>query len=54
MAITTKNRRVAIVGVGYSNVGRNTGLTERHHAAQAANASLADAGLTANARVARA
>lgn len=47
MAITTKNRRVAIVGVGYSKVGRNTGLTERHHAAQAANAALADAGLTA-------
>jgi acetyl-CoA acetyltransferase len=40
-------RRVAIVGVGYSNVGRNTGLSERHHAAQAAIAALEDAGLTA-------
>jgi acetyl-CoA acetyltransferase len=41
------NRRVAIVGVGYSQVGRNTGLSERHHAAQAAKAALDDAGLTA-------
>lgn len=40
-------RRVAIVGVGYSQVGRNTGLSERHHAAQAAVAALDDAGLTA-------
>jgi acetyl-CoA acetyltransferase len=40
-------RRVAIVGVGYSDVGRNTGRTERHHAAQAAVRALADAGLTA-------
>ena len=40
-------RRVAIVGVGYSQVGRHSGLTERHHAAQAAVAALADAGLTA-------
>jgi hypothetical protein len=39
-------RRVAIVGVGYSAVGRNTGLSERHHAAQAALAALDDAGLS--------
>ncbi|MCW2527581.1 MAG: putative lipid transfer protein [Pseudonocardiales bacterium] len=38
-------RRVAIVGVGYSDAGRRTGLSERHHAAQAARAALADAGL---------
>jgi len=42
----TEQRRVAIVGVGYSKVGRNTGLSERHHAAQAATAALDDAGLT--------
>ncbi len=42
-----KSRRVAIVGVGYSRVGRHTGLSERHHAAQAAIAALDDAGLTA-------
>jgi acetyl-CoA acetyltransferase len=41
-------RRVAIVGVGYSQVGRHTGLSERHHAAQAAVAALADAGLEAH------
>ena len=40
-------RKVAIVGVGYSDVGRNTGLTERTHAAQAAVRALADAGLSA-------
>jgi acetyl-CoA acetyltransferase len=40
-------RRVAIVGVGYSDVGRNTGLSERHHAAQAAVRALEDAGLAA-------
>ena len=40
-------RRVAIVGVGYSAVGRHTGLSERHHAAQAAVAALDDAGLSA-------
>jgi acetyl-CoA acetyltransferase len=38
---------VAIAGVGYSNVGRNTGLSERHHAAQAAVRALDDAGLSA-------
>lgn len=38
-------RRVAIVGVGYSDVGRHTGMSERHHAAQAALRALDDAGL---------
>ena len=41
------NRRVAIVGVGYSDVARRSGLSERHHAAQAASRALADAGLSA-------
>jgi acetyl-CoA acetyltransferase len=41
------DRRVAIVGVGYSRVGRYSGLSERHHAAQAAVAALDDAGLQA-------
>jgi acetyl-CoA acetyltransferase len=41
------SRRVAIAGVGYSDVGRNTGLSERHHAAQAAVRALEDAGLAA-------
>jgi acetyl-CoA acetyltransferase len=41
------SRRVAIVGVGYSDVGRRTGLSERHHAAQAALRALDDAGLNA-------
>ncbi len=40
-------RKVAIVGVGYSDVGRNTGRSERHHAAQAAVRALDDAGLSA-------
>ena len=40
-------RKVAIAGVGYSNVGRNTGLSERHHAAQSALAALADSGISA-------
>jgi acetyl-CoA acetyltransferase len=39
------SRRVAIVGVGYSDVGRHTGMSERHHAAQAALRALDDAGL---------
>ncbi|HVV31410.1 MAG TPA: thiolase family protein [Mycobacteriales bacterium] len=39
-------RRVAIAGVGYSDAGRRTGLSERHHAAQAAVRALSDAGLT--------
>jgi acetyl-CoA acetyltransferase len=42
------SRRVAIVGVGYSDVGRRTGLSERHHAAQAALRALDDAGLEAS------
>ncbi|THJ37447.1 thiolase family protein [Candidatus Frankia alpina] len=41
----TGGRRVAIVGVGYSDAGRRTGLSELHHAAQAARAALVDAGL---------
>jgi acetyl-CoA acetyltransferase len=41
------SRRVAIVGVGYSDVARNSGLSERHHAAQAAVRALDDAGLEA-------
>jgi acetyl-CoA acetyltransferase len=41
------SRRVAIVGVGYSDVARHSGLSERHHAAQSALAALADAGLQA-------
>ena len=47
MTVARQGRRVAIVGVGYSDVGRNTGLSERHHAAQAAVRALDDAGLTA-------
>jgi acetyl-CoA acetyltransferase len=42
-------RRVAIVGVGYSDVGRNTGKSERWHAAKAAVRALDDAGLTKDA-----
>ena len=41
------SRRVSIVGVGYSDVARNSGMTERHHAAQAAVRALDDAGLSA-------
>jgi acetyl-CoA acetyltransferase len=41
-----QGRKVAIVGVGYSDVARNSGRSERHHAAQAAIAALNDAGLT--------
>jgi acetyl-CoA acetyltransferase len=41
------SRRVAIVGVGYSDVGRRTGRSERHHAAQAALRALDDSGLAA-------
>jgi acetyl-CoA acetyltransferase len=42
------SRRVAVAGVGYSQVGRHTGLSLRHHAAQAAVAALEDAGLDAS------
>jgi len=38
--------RVAIVGVGYSTVGRRTGLSVRQLTAQAGTAALADAGLS--------
>lgn len=41
----TDRGRVAIVGVGYSTVGRRTGLTERELMAQAGVAALSDAGL---------
>ena len=46
--VVSSTRRVAIVGVGYSDVGRHSGLTERHHAAQAAVRALEDAGLDAS------
>jgi acetyl-CoA acetyltransferase len=39
-------RRVAIVGVGYSTVGRRTGLSLPELTAQASKAAMADAGLT--------
>ena len=39
-------QRVAIVGCGYSHVGRNTGLSIDDHMIQATKAALADAGLT--------
>ena len=38
-------QRVAIVGCGYSHVGRNTGLSIDDHMIQATKAALADAGL---------
>ena len=38
--------RVAVVGVGYSTVGRRTGLTSREMTIQAGKAALADAGMT--------
>jgi acetyl-CoA acetyltransferase len=38
--------RVAVVGVGYSTTGRNTGLTSRQLALQAGLAALDDAGMT--------
>jgi acetyl-CoA acetyltransferase len=43
----TELRKVAIVGVGYSDVARNSGKSDRHHAAQAAVRALDDAGLKA-------
>jgi acetyl-CoA acetyltransferase len=39
-------QRVAIVGVGYSHVGRDTGLSANEHMIQATTTALADAGLT--------
>ena len=44
--MTRSGGRVAIVGVGYSTVGRRTGLSVRQLTAQAGIASLRDAGLT--------
>jgi acetyl-CoA acetyltransferase len=38
--------RVAIVGVGYSDVGRDTGLSYKQLTAQAAKAAIDDAGMT--------
>ena len=43
-----KETRVAAVGVGYSTTGRDTGLTARELALQAARAALADAGMMPN------
>ena len=42
-----KGRRVAVVGVGYSTIGRRTGLSLEQLTAQSSVAALADAGLTA-------
>jgi acetyl-CoA acetyltransferase len=42
-----KKQRVAIVGVGYSTVGRNTGLSLDTLTAQSSVAAMADAGVTA-------
>jgi acetyl-CoA acetyltransferase len=41
-------KRVAIVGVGYSRVGRNTGLSESDLVIESSLAALADAGLEAS------
>lgn len=41
-------RRVAVVGVGYSKVGRKTGLTQRELTTQCVKAALDDAGLPAS------
>ncbi|MGE0880432.1 MAG: thiolase family protein [Acidimicrobiia bacterium] len=48
MARSTKKNRVAIVGVGYSQVGRKSGLTDRQHTTQCVKAALDDAGLKAS------
>jgi acetyl-CoA acetyltransferase len=40
------SNRVAIVGVGYSDVGRDTGLSYKQLTAQAAKAAIDDAGMT--------
>lgn len=45
MSDFSPRRRVAIVGVGYSTVGRNTGLTHEQLMIQSARAALEDAGL---------
>jgi acetyl-CoA acetyltransferase len=44
--VVSRGRRVAIVGVGYSEVGRRTGLSLDHLTAQAAVAAMQDAGVT--------
>jgi len=41
----SKGQRVAVVGVGYSTIGRNIGLSLEHLAAQASVSAMADAGL---------
>ena len=41
-----ENDRVAAVGVGYSTIGRRTGLTSRELTVQCAKAAMADAGMT--------
>ena len=43
--MATKDR-VAVVGVGYSTVGRHTGLTSRQMTVQSAKAAMDDAGMT--------
>jgi acetyl-CoA acetyltransferase len=45
--MAAKGNRVAIVGVGYSTVGRRTGLSLEKLTAQAGVAAMADAGITA-------
>ena len=42
----TAGNRVAIVGLGYSNVGRNTGLSPNELMIQATMAAFDDSGLT--------
>jgi acetyl-CoA acetyltransferase len=44
----TIGQRVAIVGLGYSQVGRKSGLSMDQHVIQATKAALADSGLTVN------
>ena len=44
--MATAGRRVAIVGCGYSHVGRNTGLSIDDHMIAATKAALADSGLS--------
>ena len=43
--MATAGRRVAVAGVGYSHVGRNTGLSIDDHMIAATKAALADSGL---------
>ena len=45
MSMQPKGGRVALVGVGYSDVGRNTGLSVNDLLIQAAKAALDDAGV---------